>query len=77
MPEEAARAVLDLKGKTMVPIHWGMFNLSLHDWFEPVENSVKYAKKFGINLMTPKLGQLVSMEQKNIFVNWWKNLIKN
>ena len=77
MPEEAARAVLDLKGKTMVPIHWGMFNLSLHDWFEPVENSVKYAKKFGINLMTPKLGQLVSMEKKYMFGNWWKNLIKN
>jgi L-ascorbate metabolism protein UlaG (beta-lactamase superfamily) len=75
MPEEAAQAVLDLKGKVMVPIHWGMFNLAMHDWFEPVEESEKYAEKYGIELMTPKLGQLVSTEQKNVFEKWWKDLI--
>ena len=75
MPEEAAQAVLDLKGKAMVPIHWGMFNLAMHDWFEPVEESEKYAKKYGIKLMTPKLGQLVSTERQNVFEKWWKDLI--
>lgn len=75
MPEEAAQAVLDLKGKAMVPIHWGMFSLSLHDWFEPVEESEKYAKKYGIKLITPKLGQLVSTESQNVFEKWWKVLI--
>ena len=75
MPEEAAQAVLDLKGKAMVPIHWGMFSLSLHDWFEPVEESENYAEKYGIKLMTPKLGQLVSMESQNVFEKWWKVLI--
>ena len=75
MPEEAAQAVLDLKGKAMVPIHWGMFNLAMHDWFEPVEESEKYAKKYGIKLMTPKLGQLVSTESQNVFEKWWKDLI--
>ena len=74
MPKEAAQAVLDLKGKAMVPIHWGMFNLSLHDWFEPVEESEKYAEKYGIKLMTPKLGQLVSTESQNVFEKWWKDL---
>ena len=75
MPEEAAQAFLDLKGKILVPIHWGMFNLAMHDWFEPVEKSLKYAEKYGINLMTPKIGQLVSTEHKNIFEKWWKVLI--
>ena len=75
MPEEAAQAVLDLKGKAMVPIHWGMFNLAMHDWFEPVEESEKYAEKYGIKLMTPKLGQLVSTESQNVFEKWWKDLI--
>ena len=75
MPEEAAQAVLDLKGKAMVPIHWGMFDLAMHDWFEPVEESEKYAEKYGIELMTPKLGQLVSTEQNNVFEKWWKDLI--
>ena len=75
MPEEATQAVLDLKGKAMVPIHWGMFDLAMHDWFEPVEESEKYAEKYGIELMTPKLGQLVSTEQKNVFEKWWNGLI--
>ncbi len=75
MPEEAVRAVLDLNGKAMVPIHWGMFNLSLHDWFEPVEEIEKYTEKYGIKLMTPKLGQLVSTESQNVFEKWWKDLI--
>ena len=75
MPDEAAQAVLDLKGKAMVPIHWGMFNLAIHDWYEPVEESEKYAEKFGIKLMTPKLGQLVSIENKNVFEKWWKDLM--
>ena len=75
MPEETAQAVLDLKGKAMVPIHWGMFNLAMHDWFEPVEESEKYAETYGIKLMTPKLGQLVSTESQNVFEKWWKDLI--
>jgi len=41
MPEEAAQAVLNLKGKAMVPIHWVMFDPAMHDCFEPVEESEK------------------------------------
>ena len=32
-------------------------------------------KKYGIKLMTPKLGQLVSTESQNVFEKWWKDLI--
>ena len=24
-------------GKVMLPVHWGLFNLALHGWTEPVE----------------------------------------
>ena len=34
----------------------------------------KYAKKYKIKLMTPKLGQLVSTERQNVFEKWWKVL---
>ena len=40
-----------------------------------IEESEKYAEKYGIELMTPKLGQLVSTEHQNVFEKWWKNLI--
>jgi len=35
MPEETAMAFKELKAKRMFPIHWGMFNLSLHHWYDP------------------------------------------
>ena len=59
----------------MVPVHWGMFNMLIHDWFEPIEEIEKYSEKYAFELMTPKLGQLVSLEIQNRFENWWKILI--
>jgi len=75
MPEEAIQGFLDLQGKILIPIHWGMFNLSIHNWYDPIQESVKYSSKYGVELMTPKLGQLVSLDRKNIFEKWWEDLI--
>ena len=75
MPEEAIQGVLDLKGKILIPVHWGMFNLAIHNWYDPIQESVKYSSKYGVELMTPKLGQLVSLDRKNIFEKWWEDLI--
>ena len=76
MPEEALQGFIDLRGKYLVPVHWGMFNLAIHNWYDPIQESTKYASKFNVNIMTPKLGQLVKLNQKNIFEDWWLNLIK-
>ena len=77
MPEEAIQGFLDLQGKVLVPIHWGMFNLAIHNWYDPIQKSVKYSSKYDVELMTPKLGQLVSMDQQNKFEKWWSDLIDN
>ena len=34
---------IDLKGKYMMPIHWGRFNLSLHSWTDPIDRATKEA----------------------------------
>ena len=75
MPEEAILGFLDLKGKYLVPVHWGMFNIAIHNWYDPIQESVKYSSIYGVNLMTPKLGQIVELNQNNFFENWWNDLI--
>ena len=55
--------------------HWGMFNIALNGWFELVEESEKCTERYVIKLISPKLGQLASMESQNIFDKWWKILI--
>lgn len=44
LPEQTVQANIDLKGKMLMPIHWGAFSLSLHKWNEPVERLTKYAQ---------------------------------
>lgn len=51
-PEQAVRAHLDVRGKTMVPVHWGTFNLAKHAWTEPVERILVAAEQEGVTVFT-------------------------
>jgi L-ascorbate metabolism protein UlaG (beta-lactamase superfamily) len=76
LPEETAQAFLDLRGKKLVPVHWGMYTLSLHSWYEPVEEMEKLAKLKNIDYVTPKIGQLIDLGKENIIERWWKQFIQ-
>ncbi|HET9517538.1 MAG TPA: MBL fold metallo-hydrolase, partial [Actinoplanes sp.] len=39
VPEDGVATHLDVRGGLMVPVHWGTFNLALHDWAEPVDRT--------------------------------------
>lgn len=74
MPEETAQASLDVKAKLMMPIHWGAFKLAMHPWTEPVERLSIKAKELGVELVTPKIGQPIYLDEKEIVLNeWWLN----
>lgn len=73
-PENAVRAHKDLKGKLMMPIHWGTFPLALHPWTEPVERVIQAAGPEGISLFMPAPGQTKIAEEYNS--NWWLESVK-
>ena len=75
MPEEAVKAHLDLDGRTMVTIHWGMFDLSLHPWFEPIVRASEEASRLDVDLITPLMGELISLERRPENSAWWEPLI--
>ena len=70
-PEETAQAHLDVKGKLLMPIHWGKFDLSLHPWKESVERLTKKAKEEDIKLFTPEVGALFSLSDSPNLEHWW------
>jgi L-ascorbate metabolism protein UlaG (beta-lactamase superfamily) len=70
-PEETMQAHLDLNGKLFVPIHWGMFDLALHYWSEPVVRTHKLASDWDIDFMAPKLGQIVDIGWTHSSAPWW------
>lgn len=72
MPEETVKANIDLKGKTLMPIHWGAFKLSVHPWYEPIERLSKEANLFETNVITPKIGEVVVLGKSTEFEKWWR-----
>ena len=76
LPEEGVQGHIDLKGKAMVPVHWGMFDLSLHTWHEPIERVTREANKRGVKIIAPKLGQLVSEIENFVQTDWWSPIIE-
>ena len=73
-PEQTVAAAKMLRGKTLVPIHWGTFDLGLHSWYEPIERLIKAAEQEKARIITPKMGELVDPEHyENGF--WWRAMI--
>lgn len=71
MPEETVQAALDLKAKKLLPVHWGKFSLSVHDWDEPIKRIKKEAYQKKMPLVHPMIGELVDLNSDQLFSDWW------
>lgn len=72
MPEQTAMAHQDLKGKILMPIHWGKFNLALHHWLDPMQRLEAKANALDIDVITPKPLQTFTLEGDLPRYQWWK-----
>lgn len=70
-PEQAVLAHQMVRGKVMLPVHWGTFNLSIHAWIEPMERVLVAAQKAGVTVVTPKPGESVSPHAPAPPQRWW------
>lgn len=76
LPKQTVQAHLDLKGKKLMSVHWGMFSLvSTHSWFDPVEDVNKLAMDNDIEHLTPKMGEEVDVLGPSMTEKWWKKYI--
>ena len=71
-PEYALQALALLGGGTFLPIHWGTFALSTHDWDQPVESLLTFAQKNGVRLLMPRLGEAVEPAHEHEVTPWWR-----
>ena len=73
MPEQTAVAHADLRGKRLLPMHWGTFRLAFHGWSESVERVLVAAQKTGIQVTTPRIGETVPVVGTVFPVDhWWE-----
>ncbi|NLH49647.1 MAG: hypothetical protein GX444_13755 [Myxococcales bacterium] len=70
-PEKALLAQRELRSRYLLPIHWGTFCLALHPWDEPITQLVAGARQNGGELLTPRLGQIIALNELPAFADWW------
>lgn len=73
-PENALKAFQMLGGGTLLPVHWGTFNLALHAWDEPAETLVHLAHEQKLRVLTPRLGQVFEPSHSETLPHWWKSV---
>ncbi|MFC8055433.1 MBL fold metallo-hydrolase [Bacillus cereus] len=75
LPEETVQAHIDVKGELLLPIHWGAFTLALHDWSDPIERVTKEAKRLGVKITTPQIGESITLKSTDYPSSaWWKGI---
>lgn len=74
-PDNALIAHEMLGGGTLMPVHWGTFNLAMHDWDEPARTLVSAAAAAGVRVVTPRLGAPVEPESIEGPDPWWREIV--
>ncbi|MBB3110817.1 L-ascorbate metabolism protein UlaG (beta-lactamase superfamily) [Paenibacillus phyllosphaerae] len=76
MPEETVQAHQDVRGKVLLPIHWGAFTLSVHDWRDPVERASAEAVERGVEIATPRIGESFVIGGEDYpTMAWWREAL--
>ena len=73
-PENALEVFQMLGGGTLLPVHWGTFDLALHAWDEPAETLVRLASERSMRVVTPSLGQVIEPSQLDAPTPWWRDI---
>lgn len=76
-PEETVQAHLDLRGKWLVPIHNGTFDLAMHAWTEPLERVTALAEQRHVEISTPRFGERLSISEPTQGIAWWHDVPAN
>lgn len=71
-PENALSALELLGGGAFLPVHWGTFNLAMHEWDEPAETLVKLAEPRDVRLVMPRLGEATEPSLVERVDAWWR-----
>lgn len=71
-PEQAVQAARDVAAKRMFPVHWSTFNLAYHAWDEPIRRTLAEARRTGVELVTPRLGEWVNADREFVSTAWWE-----
>jgi len=73
-PEQAVQAHQLLRGRVLLPVHWGLFSLAYHGWTEPIERVLAAAAASRQVVIAPRPGESVEPTAGPELARWWPQL---
>jgi L-ascorbate metabolism protein UlaG (beta-lactamase superfamily) len=74
-PAQAFAAAKAVNAQWMIPIHWGAFVLSNHNWYDPPQLLGEQAEGSTVNIATPLIGETVLFgDIGNYQEHWWEGI---
>ncbi len=73
-PEQAVLAHRLVRGDVMLPVYWGLFDLALHAWTEPMERGLVAADSQGVRVASPRPGDMVEPASPAPPTRWWPRI---
>ena len=73
-PEQTLQAFLDVRGKWLVPVHNGTFDLGLHRWQEPFDRIAALVAARGVSMATPEMGEALDLKGPRAGRAWWRGV---
>jgi L-ascorbate metabolism protein UlaG (beta-lactamase superfamily) len=70
-PEQAMKVHEEVRGKVLIPVHWGLIKLAHHAWTEPPERILAAAKCSHAEVLVPEPGQAVEPTTNPNIARWW------
>jgi hypothetical protein len=61
----------DVRGKVLIPVHWGLVKLAHHGWTEPAERILAAARCSKAEVLIPEPGQAVEPTTHPVIPRWW------
>lgn len=75
-PDNALVAFDMLGGGTLLPVHWGTFDLAVHAWDDPAEKLVARSESLGLHVVTPRLGRAIEPSRIESADPWWREVVR-
>lgn len=70
-PEQSLQAHLDVRGRWLMPIHNGTFDLAMHAWHEPFDRILELSWEHSVSIATPEMGQPFYLDYPSRGEAWW------
>ncbi|WP_419804360.1 MBL fold metallo-hydrolase [Terriglobus sp.] len=74
-PDNALKAAQELRARVVMPIHWGLFNLAFHPWYQPPERFTEVAADAGLPVFLPEPGAPTEVTAEAANSLWWRRYL--